>query len=156
MIITVGMGIGALCLYFRRARCRLTKVEDHDVTLLKVPRGEDPTYGVRAHQDSATLGEAAYSSELILYIISICRKSMTNSVHREVGPGCHTWSKERWQGKSPWWSVLVRLFLHLLLRFTVRSTSHLCSGCRQRQIWGGLEGHLDGGECGRQDLLLQG
>ncbi|TWW56645.1 serine/threonine-protein kinase receptor R3 [Takifugu flavidus] len=45
VIITVGVGIGALCLYFRRARCRLTKVEDHDVTLLKVPRGEDPTYG---------------------------------------------------------------------------------------------------------------
>lgn len=67
VIITVGVGIGALCLYFRRARCRLTKVEDQDVTLLKVPHGKDPTYGVRAHQDSATLGEAAYSSKFTCY-----------------------------------------------------------------------------------------
>lgn len=82
---------------------------------------------------------------------------MMNSVHQEVGPGSHTWSKEQWQGKSPWWSVLVRLLLHLLLWFTLRLTSHfLCSVCRQRQVWGSLEGHLDGRECGRQDLLLQG
>lgn len=32
-------------LRFRRAHCRLRNAEDHDVTMLKVPTGDDPTYG---------------------------------------------------------------------------------------------------------------
>ncbi|XP_018521666.1 serine/threonine-protein kinase receptor R3 [Lates calcarifer] len=30
---------------FQRTRCRLNNAEDHDVTMLKVPNGDDPTYG---------------------------------------------------------------------------------------------------------------
>ncbi|KAM9855708.1 serine/threonine-protein kinase receptor R3 isoform 1-T2 [Aulostomus maculatus] len=37
-------GLG-LFLRFRRAHCRLRNVEDHDVSMLKVPTGDDPTYG---------------------------------------------------------------------------------------------------------------
>lgn len=36
-----------LLLRFRRAARRLQDVEGHDVKILKVPRGDDPTYGVR-------------------------------------------------------------------------------------------------------------
>ncbi|XP_073326816.1 serine/threonine-protein kinase receptor R3 [Pagrus major] len=32
-------------LRFRRAHCRLKNAEEHDVTMLKVPSGDDPTYG---------------------------------------------------------------------------------------------------------------
>lgn len=53
LIITAGVFLGGLFLHSRRTRCRLKNLEDRDVTLLKVPQGEDPTYGVRAHQESA-------------------------------------------------------------------------------------------------------
>lgn len=49
MIITVGVCVRVLFLRFQRGRCRLKNVDERDVTLLKVPKGDDPTYGVRAH-----------------------------------------------------------------------------------------------------------
>lgn len=36
-----------LVLHFRRTHRKLNNAEDHDGTMLKVPNGEDPTYGVR-------------------------------------------------------------------------------------------------------------
>lgn len=36
-----------LFLRFRRTHCKLKNVEDRDVTMLKAPNGDDPTYGVR-------------------------------------------------------------------------------------------------------------
>lgn len=53
VIITAGACIGGLFLRFRRGRSRLQNMDERDVTPLKVPKGDDPTYGVRAHQDSA-------------------------------------------------------------------------------------------------------
>ncbi|KAK9515359.1 hypothetical protein VZT92_026011 [Zoarces viviparus] len=44
-IITAGVCGLVLFLRFRRAHSRLTNVEEHDVTMLKVPNGDDPTYG---------------------------------------------------------------------------------------------------------------
>ncbi|KAM4610025.1 serine/threonine-protein kinase receptor R3 [Polymixia lowei] len=45
VILAVG-GCGlALWLRSRQTHCRLGNVEDHDVTMLKVPNGDDPTYG---------------------------------------------------------------------------------------------------------------
>lgn len=46
-IITASVCGLVLFLLFRRAHCRLRNVEDHDPTMLKVPNGDDPTYGVR-------------------------------------------------------------------------------------------------------------
>lgn len=36
-----------LFLRFRHTPCRLKDPEDHDTTLIKIPTGEDPSYGVR-------------------------------------------------------------------------------------------------------------
>lgn len=48
LLIMAGSVCGLMVfLCFRRAHCRLRNIEDHDVTMLKVPSGEDPTYGVR-------------------------------------------------------------------------------------------------------------
>lgn len=47
LIMTVSVCGLVLFLCFRRAHCRLRNTEDHDVTMLKVPSGDDPTYGVR-------------------------------------------------------------------------------------------------------------
>lgn len=47
LITTVSVCGLMVFLCFRRAHCRLRNVEDHDVTMLKVPSGDDPTYGVR-------------------------------------------------------------------------------------------------------------
>lgn len=46
-IVTISVCGLVLFLRFRRAHCRLKNAEDHDVTMLKVPSGDDPTYGVR-------------------------------------------------------------------------------------------------------------
>lgn len=53
VVITAGVCIGVLFSRFRRRRCRLINVDDRDVTPLKFPKEDDPTLGVRAHQDSA-------------------------------------------------------------------------------------------------------
>ncbi|XP_033943269.1 serine/threonine-protein kinase receptor R3 [Pseudochaenichthys georgianus] len=46
LLITTASVCGlVLFLRFRRAHSRLNNLEDHDVTMLKVPNGEDPTYG---------------------------------------------------------------------------------------------------------------
>lgn len=47
LIVTASVCGLVLILCLRRAHCRLTNAEDHDVTMLKVPNGDDPTYGVR-------------------------------------------------------------------------------------------------------------
>lgn len=47
LILTASLCGLALFLRFRRAHSKLTNVEEHDVTMLKVPNGDDPTYGVR-------------------------------------------------------------------------------------------------------------
>lgn len=39
-------------------------MDERDVTPLKIPKGDDPTYAVRAHQDSAEPGEGVDASEL--------------------------------------------------------------------------------------------
>ncbi|XP_068453567.1 serine/threonine-protein kinase receptor R3 [Clinocottus analis] len=44
-IITVGVCGLVLFLCCRRAHGKLTNVEEHDVSMLKVPHGDDPTYG---------------------------------------------------------------------------------------------------------------
>lgn len=44
-IVTAGVCGLVMFLRFRRAHCRLRNAEDHDVTMLKVPNGDDPTYG---------------------------------------------------------------------------------------------------------------
>ncbi|XP_029361930.1 serine/threonine-protein kinase receptor R3 [Echeneis naucrates] len=44
-IVTTSACCLILYLHFYRARCQLKNVEDHDVTMLKVPNGDDPTYG---------------------------------------------------------------------------------------------------------------
>lgn len=51
LITTVSVCGLVLFLRFRRAHGRLRNVEDHDVTMLKVPNGDEPTYGEigRAH-----------------------------------------------------------------------------------------------------------
>lgn len=51
LIITVSLCGLVLFLRFRRAQWRRSKPEDHDVTMLKVPQGDDPTYGVRDSSD---------------------------------------------------------------------------------------------------------
>ncbi|XP_029012928.1 serine/threonine-protein kinase receptor R3 [Betta splendens] len=46
LLIVTGTMCGlVLFLRFRRARCKLSKAGDHDTTMLKVPYGDDPTYG---------------------------------------------------------------------------------------------------------------
>ncbi|XP_077455088.1 serine/threonine-protein kinase receptor R3 isoform X1 [Stigmatopora argus] len=46
LLLTVASLCGLLIfLHFRRAHIRLQNAEDHDATMLKVPVGEDPTYG---------------------------------------------------------------------------------------------------------------
>lgn len=48
LLIITGSVCGlVLFLRFRRTHCELRNTEDHDVTMLKVPHGDDPTYGVR-------------------------------------------------------------------------------------------------------------
>lgn len=53
VVITAGVCIGVLFSRFRRRRCRLVNMDDRDVAPLKFPKDDDPTLGVRAHQDSA-------------------------------------------------------------------------------------------------------
>ncbi|KAF7664560.1 hypothetical protein LDENG_00172600 [Lucifuga dentata] len=46
LLILAASGCGlVLLLRSQRTHCRLGNVEDHDVTMLKVPSGDDPTYG---------------------------------------------------------------------------------------------------------------
>ncbi|XP_041654801.1 serine/threonine-protein kinase receptor R3 [Cheilinus undulatus] len=46
LLITAASVCGLLLfLRFRHTHCRLKNAEDHDATMLKVPNGEDPTYG---------------------------------------------------------------------------------------------------------------
>lgn len=47
LIVTPSVCGLVLFLRFHRAHYRLKNAEDHDVTMLKVPNGDDPTYGVR-------------------------------------------------------------------------------------------------------------
>lgn len=48
LLIMIGSVCGlVLILRFRRAHFRLKDAGDHDVNMLKVPNGDDPTYGVR-------------------------------------------------------------------------------------------------------------
>lgn len=73
---------------------------------------------------------------------------------RAAIPGPKDHGKTNLSGGVCWW---VTFLPYLLLWFTLRLTCHfLRLVCRQRQVWRGVEGHLDGGECGRQDLLLKG
>ncbi|KAJ0036798.1 hypothetical protein NQD34_005475 [Periophthalmus magnuspinnatus] len=45
LIVAVCVFCVVLFLRFRRTHCKLKNSDDHDVTMLKVPHGEDPTYG---------------------------------------------------------------------------------------------------------------
>ncbi|CAL9703037.1 unnamed protein product [Knipowitschia caucasica] len=45
LIVAVCVICVVLFLRFRRTHCKLKNSDDHDVTMLKVPQGEDPTYG---------------------------------------------------------------------------------------------------------------
>ncbi|KAF0036287.1 hypothetical protein F2P81_011599 [Scophthalmus maximus] len=47
LLVIVTAGVCGLVLFLRspHARCRPRNAEDHDVTMLKVPNGDDPTYG---------------------------------------------------------------------------------------------------------------
>lgn len=48
LVIVIASACGLfLYLRFQRTRSTLKNAEDNDVTMLKVPNGEDPTYGVR-------------------------------------------------------------------------------------------------------------
>lgn len=47
LIVTASVCGLLLFMRFRRAHCTLKNAQDHDVTMLKVPNGDDPTYGVR-------------------------------------------------------------------------------------------------------------
>lgn len=49
VILTVSVCGLVLFLHFRRARNRLKNVEDHSVAKIRVPNGDDPTYGVSDH-----------------------------------------------------------------------------------------------------------
>ena len=50
ILLIVAMAVCALVVWLRsrRPHYRLTHMEDHDATMLKVPAGADPTYGVRS------------------------------------------------------------------------------------------------------------
>lgn len=45
LMVAVSMFSMVLFFRFRRTHCKLKDTDDHDVTMLKVPHGEDPTYG---------------------------------------------------------------------------------------------------------------
>lgn len=47
LIVTASVCGLVVFMRFRRAHCRLKNAQDQDVTMLKVPNGDDPTYGVR-------------------------------------------------------------------------------------------------------------
>lgn len=46
VVVTASVCGLVLFLHFQRSGCRLKKAGDHDVAMMKVPSGEDPTYGV--------------------------------------------------------------------------------------------------------------
>lgn len=66
LLVIVVAGACGLLLYlrFQRTRSRLKNVEDNDVTMLKVPNGEDPTYGVREMLDVRILSKQLGISEV--------------------------------------------------------------------------------------------
>lgn len=47
LLLLLAVGVFSMILFcrFRRSHCKLKNADDHDVTMLKVPHGEDPTYG---------------------------------------------------------------------------------------------------------------
>lgn len=165
-IMTISVCGLVLFLRFRRAHCRLKNAEDHDVTVRKVPSGDDPTYGVSdliCFSDMILLKDLqVFEFPHILNIsVSFHRKSMMSFVRQGVGQGCPIWSRGLWPDKSHLWNVSVSLLPHhccfLTLFCVLLYSCILCpSVFRKRQVWGGVEGNLDGGKCGCQDLLLQG
>lgn len=110
LLIITGCVCGlVLFLRFRRTHCKLRKAEEHDVTMLKVPHGDDPTYGVR---DSWCLIWEKYHKNVMFLSIHwsfVCfpRISLMNFVLQGVGQGCLIWYKGPWQDKFHWSSVLV-------------------------------------------------
>lgn len=48
LLLTLTVSVCGLVLFlrFKRGHCRMKNEKDHDVTMLKVPNGDDPTYGV--------------------------------------------------------------------------------------------------------------
>lgn len=108
-----------LFLHFQRSGCRLKKGADHDVAMLKVPSGEDPTYGVREaslamlQTDCSTFLRHNSFFPFFLYVAS--RIYLMSSVRQGVGQDFPTWSRGPWPDKSPLSSVSVSLvppFLH--------------------------------------------
>lgn len=57
VLLVVAMATCALVLWLRsrKPHYRLTYMEEHDVSMMKVPAGTDPTYGVRSGQQTADL-----------------------------------------------------------------------------------------------------
>lgn len=84
-----------------------------------------------------------------------------SSVRQEVGQDFPTWSRGLWPDKSHLWSVSVGpLFfcsaVEVFLCFFSPLYVVFLLLSRQRPLRRGVEGDVDGGECGRQDLLIQG
>lgn len=122
LLVIVTAGVCGLVLFLRspHARCRPRNAEDHDVTMLKVPNGDDPTYGVRDNNNK-DIGQNVIKRSLSCHTwitsVSFYRNYLMSFVHRGAGRGCPIWSKGPWPDKSPSPSVSVSLQSSLLLCF---------------------------------------
>lgn len=137
LFIVAASGCGlVLLLRLRRTHCRLGNVEDHDVTMLKVPSGDDPTYDVRVVKSDVWHLTDSYqrvflnSFSYFCWFLFVCfsRTSLMSSVRQEVGQGCPIWSKGLWPDRFHSLSVLVSL-LHQCLHFNLPAVSSLPQSC---------------------------
>lgn len=151
---------GSLCglvlfLHFQRSGCRLKKGGDHDVAMLKVPSGEDPTYGVRKMSLLMLWADCSSflhrNSFIPFFLYVFLRIYSMSSVRQGVGQDFPTLSRGPWRDKSPLLSVSVSLVPPFFRPIDAFSLLHIIFLLlhRQRPLWGSLEGDVDGGERGR-------
>lgn len=101
LILTASLCGLALFLRFRRAHSKLTNVEEHDVTMLKVPNGDDSTYGkIYDEFDSSGSGTG------LPYLVQRTMARQISLAHC-VGKGRYG---EVWRGTWMGESVAVKIF----------------------------------------------
>lgn len=98
-----------LFLRFRRAPSKLKDPEDHGLTV-KVPTGNDPTYGV-SDTSNLPMRQSKMTILALIYISCFFRKFLMSFVLQEVGQAFHIWFKELWRDKSLLLNVLVSFIL---------------------------------------------
>ncbi|KAK7884313.1 hypothetical protein WMY93_027436 [Mugilogobius chulae] len=102
LIVAVCVICMVLFLHFRRTHYKLKNSEDHDVTMLKVPHGEDPSYGVRYFDEFCTSG----SGTGLPYLVQRTMARQISLVEC-VGKGRYG---EVWRGTWMGESVAVKIF----------------------------------------------